>query len=41
MKFLWACWTFVGDNDVDTSIRHFEVHWAKRIVVVDDKNKEA
>jgi hypothetical protein len=26
MKFLWACRTFAGDNDVETFIRHFEIH---------------
>jgi hypothetical protein len=26
LKFLWACRTFVGDNDVDTFVRHFESH---------------
>jgi hypothetical protein len=41
MKFLWACRTFVGDNDVETFIRHFEIHWAKRIITVDDEDKEA
>jgi hypothetical protein len=25
-KFLWACRTFTGDNDVETFIRHFEIH---------------
>jgi hypothetical protein len=26
MKFLWACWTFAGDNDVETFVQHFEIH---------------
>jgi hypothetical protein len=26
MKFLWACWTFAGDNDMETFVRHFEIH---------------
>jgi hypothetical protein len=26
LKFLWACRTFAGDNDVDTFVRHFEIH---------------
>jgi hypothetical protein len=41
MKFLWAHRTFAGDNDVDTFVRHFEIHWAKRVVTVDDEEKEA
>jgi hypothetical protein len=41
LKFLWACRTFVGDNDMDTIIRHFEIHWAKRVVTIDDEDKEA
>jgi hypothetical protein len=26
LKFLWACRTFVGDNDVETFVSHFEIH---------------
>jgi hypothetical protein len=40
-KFLWACRTFAGDNDVETFVRHFEIHWAKRVINVDDEEKEA
>jgi hypothetical protein len=29
LKFLWACRTFAGDNDVETFVRHFEIHWAR------------
>jgi hypothetical protein len=39
MKFLWACRTFAGDNDVETFIRQFEIHWAKRVVTIDDEDK--
>jgi hypothetical protein len=38
---MWAWRTFVGDNDVETFVRHFEIHWAKRLVTVDDEDKEA
>jgi hypothetical protein len=41
LKFLWACRTFAGDNDVETFVRHFEIHWARRLVRVDDEEKEA
>jgi hypothetical protein len=41
LKFLWACRTFAGDNDVETFVRHFEIHWAGKIVTVDDEEKEA
>jgi hypothetical protein len=41
LKFLWACRTFAGDNDVDTFVRHFEIHWARNLVTVDDEEKEA
>jgi hypothetical protein len=41
LKFLWACRTFAGDNDVDTFVRHFEIHWARKLVAVDDEEKEA
>jgi hypothetical protein len=40
LKFLWACRTFAGDNDVETFVRHFEIHWARKIVTVDDEEKE-
>jgi hypothetical protein len=26
LNFLWACHTFVGDNVVETFVRHFEIH---------------
>jgi hypothetical protein len=38
MKFLWACHTFAGDNDVETFVRHFEIHWPKRVITVEDTN---
>jgi hypothetical protein len=41
LKFLWACRTFAGDNDVDTFVRHFEIHWARKLITVDDEEKEA
>jgi hypothetical protein len=41
LKFLWACRTFAGNNDVETFVRHFEIHWARRLVKVDDEDKEA
>jgi hypothetical protein len=41
LKFLWACRTFAGDNDVETLVRHFEIHWARKIITVDDEDKEA
>jgi hypothetical protein len=41
MKFLWTCHTFAGDNDVETLVRHFEIHWAKRVITVEDEEKEA
>jgi hypothetical protein len=41
LKFLWACRTFAGDNDVETFVRHFEIHWARKLITVDDKEKEA
>jgi hypothetical protein len=41
LKFLWACRTFTGDNDVDTFVRHFEIHWARKLVTADDEEKEA
>jgi hypothetical protein len=41
MKFLWACHTFVGDNDVETFVHHIEIHWAKRVMTVEDEEKEA
>jgi hypothetical protein len=40
LKFLWACCTFVGDNDVDTFVRHFEIHWARKIITVEDEERE-
>jgi hypothetical protein len=41
MKFLWACRTFAGDNDVETFVHHFEIHWAKRVITIEDEEKEA
>jgi hypothetical protein len=41
MKFLWPYRTIAGDNDVDTFVRHFEIHWAKRVVTIEDEEKEA
>jgi hypothetical protein len=32
LKFLWACRTFAGDNDVETFVRHFEIHWARKLM---------
>jgi hypothetical protein len=40
-KFLWACHTFARDNDVETFVRHFEIHWVKRLIIVEDEEKEA
>jgi hypothetical protein len=41
LKFLWACRTFAGDNDVETFVHHFEIHWARKLITVDDEEKEA
>jgi hypothetical protein len=41
LKFLWACRTFAGDNDVETFVGHFEIHWARKIIIVEDEEKEA
>jgi hypothetical protein len=41
MKFLWACRTFAGHNDVETFVRHFKIHWAKRVITVEDEEQEA
>jgi hypothetical protein len=41
MKFLWACRTFAGNNDVEMFVRHFEIHWAKKVVTIDHEEKEA
>jgi hypothetical protein len=41
MKFLWACRTFAGDNDVETFVRHFEIHWVKKVITFEDEDKEA
>jgi hypothetical protein len=40
MKFLWARQTYAGDNDVDTFVLHFEIHWPKRTVTIGDEDKE-
>jgi hypothetical protein len=40
-KFLWACRTFAGDNDVEIFVHHFEIHWAKRVINVEDEENEA
>jgi hypothetical protein len=39
LKFLWACRTFAGDNDVETSVHHFEIHWARKVITVDNEEK--
>jgi hypothetical protein len=41
LKFLWACRTFAVDNDVETSVRHFKIHWARKTITIDDEEKEA
>jgi hypothetical protein len=41
LKFFWACCTFAGDNDVETFVRHFEIHWARKTITIDDEEKEA
>jgi hypothetical protein len=41
LKFPWACRTFAGDNDMDTFVRHFEIHWVRKLITVDDEEKEA
>jgi hypothetical protein len=41
LKFLWACRTFAGDNDVDTFVRHFEIQWARKLITFHDEEKEA
>jgi hypothetical protein len=41
LKFLWACRTFAGDNNVETFVRQFEIHWARKIMTVDNEEKEA
>lgn len=41
LKFLWACRSFASGNDVETFVRHFEIHLAKRTITVDDEDKEA
>jgi hypothetical protein len=41
LKFLWACRTFAGDNDVETFVCHFEIHWMRNLITVDDEEKEA
>jgi hypothetical protein len=41
LKFLWACRTFAGGNDVETFVRHFEIHWVRKLITVDDEEKEA
>jgi hypothetical protein len=41
LKFLWSCRTFGGTNDVDTFVRHFETHWAKKVLIVDGEEREA
>jgi hypothetical protein len=41
LKFLWACRTFARDNDVDTFVRHFEIHWARKIIIVENEEREA
>jgi hypothetical protein len=41
LKFLWACRTFAGDNDVETFVRHFEIHWARKVITVEGEEREA
>jgi hypothetical protein len=41
LKFLWACRTYVEDNDVETFVRHFKIPWARKIITVEDEEKEA
>jgi hypothetical protein len=41
LKFLWACRTLAGDNDIETFVRHFEIHWARKTITIDDEEKEA
>jgi hypothetical protein len=41
LKFLWACRTFAGGNDVETFVRHFEIHWVRKLITVDDEENEA
>jgi hypothetical protein len=41
LKFLWAHRTFAGDNDVETFVRHFEIHWVRKVITVDNEEKEA
>jgi hypothetical protein len=30
-----------GDNDIETFVRHFEIHWARKTITIDDEEKEA
>jgi hypothetical protein len=41
LKFLWAYRTFAGDNDVETFVRHFKIHWARKLITIYDEEKEA
>jgi hypothetical protein len=41
LKFLWACRTFDRDNDVETFVRHFKIHWARKVITVEDEEREA
>jgi hypothetical protein len=40
-RFLWSCRTFGGANDVDTFVRHFDIHSSKRTLIVDGEEQEA
>jgi hypothetical protein len=41
LKVLWAYRTFAEDNDVETFVHHFKIHWARKTITVDDEEKEA
>jgi hypothetical protein len=41
LKVLWACRTFGGDNDIETFVRHFEINSARKVITVEDEEKEA
>jgi hypothetical protein len=41
LKVLWACRTFAGDNDIETFVRHFEINSARKVITVEDEEKEA
>jgi hypothetical protein len=41
LKFLWTCRTFAGDNDINTFVGYFEIHWARKIIKIEDEEREA